>query len=635
MTRPRKNKADWETEAITLEPNALKAAKGERNALVVAGPGAGKTELLAQRASFLLETQLCPAPYRILAISFKREAAENLKKRVVLRCGRELASRFDSMTYDAFAKDILDRFRLSLHAAVRPSADYRILTGSDGSPAAMQQRLLELPSTICSLDEATRRSLTGAQLIFGMVSKSLPAKSWPDDPVFVAGASMWSSLLSDRPSSLSFQMIGRLAEFIINSNPQIRIALRSAYSFVFLDEFQDTTSIQFSLTKACFLGRSSVLTAVGDTKQKIMGWAGAMPGVFNEFKTSFDAEKLELTQNHRSRPKLVAIQSVFAKALDPEAAPVSVPNLNGNDGECRVFEFQDEQQEAAFLANLIDNTIKEKAVPPEEICVLCRARPDSFASALIEQLNTRKIKVLVEVNRREIVSEPISALLLDLIALMFFEADPEAWDRVSGVVAEIADSRQDPDNVHALLRLVTFLAEQKKKMPGPGATPEEVRQALSECLAFIGKERFAVLHPQYAQGDYLDTVIERLAEVISSELSSNSWSGIPDAVRGVNAVSIMTMHKSKGLEFHTVIFLGLEDNAIWNYQANADEETCGLFVALSRAKECCFFTFCQSRPGRWGNPTSQSHITIQRIFDLFAEAGVSVETVQQDNENVS
>ena len=539
------------------------------------------------------------------------------------------------MTYDAFAKDILDRFRLSLPVAVRPSADYRILTGSDGSPAAMQQRLLELPSTICRLNEEARRSLTGAQIIFGMVSKSLPANSWPDNPAFIAGSSMWSSLINERPSSLSFQMIGRLAEFIINTNPQIRMALRAAYSFVFLDEFQDTTSIQFNLTKACFLGSRSVLTAVGDTKQKIMGWAGAMPGVFNEFKTSFDAEKLELTQNHRSRPKLVAIQSVFAKELDPDAALVSVPNLNGNDGECRVFEFQDEQKEAVFLADLIDNTIKEKAVPPEEICVLCRARPDSFASALIEQLNAREIKVLVEVNRREIVSEPISALFLDLIALMFFEADPEAWDRVSAVVAEIADSRQDPDNVHALLRLVTFLAEQRKKMPGPEATPEQVRQALSECLTFIGKERFAVLHPQYAQGDYLDTVVERLAEVISAELPSSGWSDIPDAVRGAHAVSIMTMHKSKGLEFHTVIFLGLEDNAIWNYQANTDEETCGLFVALSRAKECCYFTFCQSRPGRWGNRTSQSHITIQRIFDLFAEAGVTVESPPRNIENES
>src|ERR1035438_7657180 len=96
---------DWKPEGIILEPSALTAVKSQENTLVIAGPGAGKTELLAQRACFLLQTGLCPPPYRILAISFKREAAENLKARVILRCGRELAARFDSMTYDACAKD--------------------------------------------------------------------------------------------------------------------------------------------------------------------------------------------------------------------------------------------------------------------------------------------------------------------------------------------------------------------------------------------------------------------------------------------------------------------------------------------------------------------------------------------------
>ena len=67
--------------------------------------------MLAQRADFLLRTGTCRYPKRILAISFKVDASKNLKERVQRRCGSDLASRFDSYTFHAFAKRIIDRFR--------------------------------------------------------------------------------------------------------------------------------------------------------------------------------------------------------------------------------------------------------------------------------------------------------------------------------------------------------------------------------------------------------------------------------------------------------------------------------------------------------------------------------------------
>ena len=96
-------------DGLTLEPNAMKAAKEQEKCLALtAGPGAGKTEMLAQRADFLFRTGTCRYPKRILAISFKVDASTNLKERVKRRCGSELASRFDSYTFHAFAKRIID-----------------------------------------------------------------------------------------------------------------------------------------------------------------------------------------------------------------------------------------------------------------------------------------------------------------------------------------------------------------------------------------------------------------------------------------------------------------------------------------------------------------------------------------------
>lgn len=119
--------ADWKPQGIeSLEKAAEEAVHYDRHALVVAGPGAGKTELLAQRACYLLQTRLCPRPTRILAISFKRDAARNLAGRVEQRCGEVLARRFHSQTFDAFAKSLVDRFGQALPEKWRPTPDYTI-----------------------------------------------------------------------------------------------------------------------------------------------------------------------------------------------------------------------------------------------------------------------------------------------------------------------------------------------------------------------------------------------------------------------------------------------------------------------------------------------------------------------------
>src|SRR5580704_3625336 len=111
---------------IELEPAVDQAVRAMYNAVVVAGPGAGKTELLAQRACYLLQTGICASPRRILAISFKRDAARNLADRVLLRCGNDLARRFDSFTFDSFAKRLVDHGIAGLPVPWRPTRDYEL-----------------------------------------------------------------------------------------------------------------------------------------------------------------------------------------------------------------------------------------------------------------------------------------------------------------------------------------------------------------------------------------------------------------------------------------------------------------------------------------------------------------------------
>ena len=200
---------DWRpADGLTLEPNALRAVREtERCLALTAGPGAGKTEMLAQRADFLLRTGTCRYPKRILAISFKVDACKNLKERVQRRCGSDLAARFDSYTFHAFAKRIIDRFR-------------PVLTGRDALDVDYQ----------IGDRRVTRRQIEFSDLV-------------------------------------------PLAIHILSTSVAARNAVRQTYSDVFLDEFQDCTDQQYALVKLAFQNTAIRLTAVGDTKQKIMGWA--------------------------------------------------------------------------------------------------------------------------------------------------------------------------------------------------------------------------------------------------------------------------------------------------------------------------------------------------------------------------
>ncbi len=92
----------------------------------------------------------------------------------------------------------------------------------------------------------------------------------------------------------------------------------------------------------------------------------------------------------------------------------------------------------------------------------------------------------------------------------------------------------------------------------------------------------------------------------------------------------MTIHKSKGLEYHTVIFLGLEDSAFWSFATQAKEDTCAFFVAFSRAKMRVLFTFSSQRttsPRHQNFPQAQKGI--RALYDILRAAGVTTRRVEK------
>ena len=617
--------ADWQSVGVkSLERNALDVVRSSVNHSVLAGPGAGKTELLAQRAAFLLQAGASPAPQRILAISFKRDAARNLARRVRQRCHPDHASRFDSLTFDAFAKGLVDRFGQALPDRWRPTADYGILFPKKAHWADFLRRarialenpfgqtaVLQLP-----IDFFERRHV---------LAERLPEGGWTHSNAgYWAGQRFWDEQLRGMDRSyLTFAMLSRLAELVVRVNLSMRNALALTYSHVFMDEFQDTTQAQLDLVQSIFLGTPAIMTAVGDNKQQIMRFALAMDDPFGAFEQSFGATRIPLFSNYRSSPDLVRIQHTLAQALDTAAPrPQSQAAASITDACCVIVDFSSAQVEADRLAKFVLEQMREHKLKPHDFVLLVRQKSEGYAQILGPVFAAAGIPLRNEAAYvgaqmlQELLTEPLSAQLLLLLRLAFTARDGSTWNEAQHVLAGLRGVEPSDDRARRILArdLDTFATRFGAQHPVPPATEAASRLLVQEVVAFLGRDALIADHAPYAQGNWLAEVENSVTlHLTSSSAGAADWFTALNAYEGINALPLMTLHKSKGLEYHTVIFVGLDDSAWWSYAKDTFDATAGFFVAFTRAKQRVVFTYTAER----GSRTS-----IAPLYELLASAGV-------------
>lgn len=527
-------------DGLTLEPNAMKAAKEQEKCLALtAGPGAGKTEMLAQRADFLFRTGTCRYPKRILAISFKVDSSTNLKERVKRRCGSELASRFDSYTFHAFAKRIIDRFRI-------------VLTGENA-----------LPENYSIGD----RKITGTQI--------------------------------------TFNDLVPLAIEILKTSNIARNVIRQTYSDVFLDEFQDCTDLQYELIKLAFQGASARLTAVGDTKQKIMGWAGALEGIFETFAQDFSAEPLNMYRNFRSKPCLLRLQNKIIQNLDPNSV-MPEELLRGDEGETLLCEFENDIEEAESIVERISEWISNEKIPLYEIAILVSKQAESYAAVIMKNLEEKNIPYRNEQQLQDISTEPITRLIIDYLLYFYGDREPQSWLRLQEQILPFVDNEELEFSKRCYLQ--DFIFNQKKiikkseKLSGKFSC---WRQVISSFLKQLSIETITALSPDYESESRLKELVKLTITKIQELLEKES-----DLIKVLKsflddqAIRIMTIHKSKGLEFHSVIMLAVENETFWG---NKDEERCAFFVGASRAKQRLLITYSKKRQKPEGVRTWNSY----------------------------
>ncbi|MDQ0157906.1 UvrD-helicase domain-containing protein [Robertmurraya andreesenii] len=621
------------TDGIVLEEAAYQVVRSQENTLVIAGPGAGKSELLAQRASYLLETNICKDPQKILAISFKVDAADNLKKRVEKRVGGDLAKRFESRTFDSFAKSILDRFRLTLPSGWRPDAEYNLVFNDrevmDIATGYIKKEHPNFPNWQYEIQkDRLVRSLTKDPLhllgereddLYGWVTKEL-----------------WKIMIKETSSfqsSLTFPMISRLAEYILNFNSFINTALRLTYSHIFLDEFQDTTYVQYDLLKSAFWGSRSVLTAVGDDKQRIMGWAGAMADSFNAYSSDFNAKGFQLIFNHRSAPRLIEVQNVLSQAISHNTTPVKCTDKwSKDDGVCEVWTFNDYIQEAKHIAKFL--SVKLQSINPRDICIIVKQQESVYAKRIIEELQNVGINSRIEKDYQDLLSEEYVQLIVNTLYLTIFKSSPTRWQEVIKLKSEL-DGIDYNEDLKAMWEIEedfqNFISRLKGKINSISDIHNEIPQILDEIIDYFSLIKLKNYYPKYLIGNLLKNTREKFHQkIIESYIEHRQWDKAIEDFLGVYSIPIMTIHKSKGLEYECVFFIGLEDDAFWSFRSQSDSDIRAFFVALSRAKREVYFTFSEIREimkYRKLQTTYQSKSIISSLYDLLVEANVETKNL--------
>ena len=610
-------------DGITLEEAANAAVRcSDRHVLVIAGPGAGKTELLAQKAAFLFQTNQCRDPQRILAISFKTDAAENLKERVEQRCGAEIKGRFVSMTYDAFAKSILDHFMYALPESLRPLPDY-LVNDNDTIDAVFRYVGYRNPDGLSPSRLRSAYDSFLSRINLPITGAEIGHRVWP---LLLHG-------FNGNKATLTFKMIMMLALYIVKTNPHIKRALQMTYSFVFLDEFQDTTDIQYAFVKECFFGSATKITAVGDNKQRIMVWAGAVKTIFNDFHKELDPLGVRLVMNHRSAPRLVALQKAMYNSLKEKATEVSVSDRwDEDDGDIVLVVADDEQLEASAISEDIMSRISE-GTKPSDICILCKQIPQNYAPAIISELEKHGVRARIENEYQDLIKEPIIDLLIKFLLCADNRKHPNEWNFIEESLVELwgIGESQGNDAYDEMQRKLVALADSVKAMVKQGINGVQWRDTLEAIIGFFNIEKIKAKFPAYKQGTHLDDLIDKFESLFFDEYvaACGDWNRAIENFRGEHSIPIMTIHKSKGLEYTAVYFVGLEDSAFWNFRNQPDEDRCTFFVALSRAKESVTFTFCKRRTGM--RYPMQQHNAINEFFDLLQRPGVAeIETISRN-----
>ena len=493
--------------------------------LVLAGPGTGKTTTLVEAIVDRIEVRGA-RPDEVLALTFSRKAAEQLRDRVTARLGRTMTSSVSS-TFHSFAYGLVRRFS----PAELYAAPLRLLSAPE-QDVVLQELLTDAPEAVRWPDSL--RAAVGtrgfAREVQAVIARARERGLDPDQLIelgrtegvaeFEAAGLFLTQYLDVLGDQAAIDYPDLIARGVIEAERH-RDLLRAQFRYVFVDEYQDTDPSQVALLRA-LAGGGRDLTVVGDPDQSIYGFRGAdVRGILDfpsEFRTSGGAPApvvaLGTTRRFGSRllrasrhvaASIGVTGAIPAEAYEAFRHPTPAPNVYGR-GSVEVLTFDTARAETEHTADLLRRAHLEDGIGWDEMAVLVRSGRASIPS-LRRSLSAAGVPVEVAGDETPLVREPAVAPLLAALAILVDAAidDPADESYVDAARAQdlltSAVGGLDATDVRALTRALRAQSPEARPrdlvraavldphiLEGVAGTPAHRARRLAQLLSSAGAD---------------------------------------------------------------------------------------------------------------------------------------------------
>lgn len=641
--------------------------------LVLAGPGSGKTRVLTRRIAYMID-EAGVAPWNILAVTFTNKAAREMRERVELifedKFGKPAPGqppRLGGLTIGTF-HSVCARVMRVESAAVGFTRDWVIYDTGD------QLSLLRTLLRDMNLDEKRYspqaiRAHIGAQKNELITPDKHKAQSYFDE---IAGRvyRRYQEALQIN-NAMDFDDLLMKTTLLFQENLAIREKYQQKWQYLLVDEFQDTNTAQFEMLRALVnepLGKRN-LFVVGDEDQSIYRFRGADYRNVLRFREDYpESVVVLLEQNYRSTQAILDVANAVI-SNNRNRTPKKLHTENGSGLTVTVYEAYNEVEEASYVLDEINRLVGSHTFDPGDVAIMYRTNAQSRALEEAFVLRGMKYKLVggTRFYERKEIKDALSYLRIihnpaDSVALDRIVNEPargigaktyealKGWARDLGVSEYIAMQilHHGPEVVARTQN--TFLPVSAYQAPPFGKRPEH---ALVDFVALwegwtaqYQNKTFGtvadLLDTVLQQSGYLDSVrdgtddgedrfanIQELRAVASQyqpgmvgleegqsalALFLEEVALVSDAdtiEEGSGAVTLMTLHTAKGLEYPVVFIVGMEDGILPHQRSidsgdreDMDEERRLAYVGITRARKRLYLVHAMRR-GLWGTSEMQ------------------------------
>ena len=594
--------------------------------LLLAGAGSGKTRVITHRIAHLVERHHVPGP-AILAVTFTNKAADEMRTRVNTLLG-DPGSRSSPLlsTFHSFCVRLLRRDGVRL-ADIRPGFTTRFTIYDDDDQVALLKSVYKglglddkfMPYRgACSWISHNKSHKKSPQDVYGSATD-------PKSSRLAVIYEQYESRLK-QANALDFDDLLLETVRLLAHDTDLRERYNRRYEFLMIDEYQDTNRSQYELMRLLTRTHQNV-GVVGDEDQSIYGWRGADIRNILDFERDYPtATTIRLEQNYRSTKNILdAASAVVANNKERKGKWLWTESAGG--ASIGLYEALDGENEALFIADTIERVLSKS--PNDRVAVLYRT---NFQSRQIEEALRRYgrkylvvggfsfyqraevkdvlsyLKVLISphdsISLLRIINTPargIGKTTIDQLEQYALEKQLSVWTAIGRMIEEGVFAARADAALRAFKRLIEELSTD--------VDSKKVHEILREILDRTGYSKMLEIDEDPASESRLGNLNELVnaaveaaerGEGITEFLDHAALVAESDDLDAHAAVSLLTMHNAKGLEFPVVFIAGLEEGLFPHTRSQLsesamEEERRLCYVGMTRAEKRLYLTWARYR----------------------------------------